>query len=287
MIKKVFLAALISFLSFSFYSQEYGMVLSGGGGKGAYEVGVWKALSDYGYAQRITAISGTSVGGLNAGLFACEDPHEIERIWFVEVPYELDEKTDELINQKGLKKIIKGVHLEKLQRAFSYPKVYVTTTRRRFWPLKFVSKLIGFNFPHRFLLNKVEDIVEIENMLLATSAFPIATEAILLKDGYYHVDGGIADNTPLVPLTNLYSSGEFNQIFVVYLDNTPSKYLSSENPELNLLEIIPSEELGGLFEGTTNFKRSKIEHLIRLGYKDTVKIMKDNKRYPVSSYWFE
>lgn len=99
--------------------------------------------------------------------------------------------------------------------------------------------------------------------------------------------GKIADNTPLVPLTNLYSSGVFNQIFVVYLDNTPSKYLSSENPELNLLEIIPSEELGGLFEGTTNFKRSKIEHLIRLGYKDTVKIMKDNKRYPVSSYWFE
>ena len=99
--------------------------------------------------------------------------------------------------------------------------------------------------------------------------------------------GKIADNTPLVPLTNLYSSGEFNQIFVVYLDHTPSKYLSSENPELNLLEIIPSEELGGLFEGTTNFTRSKIEHLIRLGYKDTVKIMKDNKRYPVSSYWFE
>lgn len=287
MIKKVFLAALISILSFSFYSQEYGMVLSGGGGKGAYEAGVWKALSEYGFTQKITAISGTSVGGLNAGLFACENPHEIERIWFVEVPYEMDETTFELINQKGLEKIIKGVHLEKLQRAFSYPKVYVTTARERFWPVKFALKSIGFHFPHRFLLNKVEDIVEIKNMLLATSAFPVATEAVRLKDGYYHVDGGLADNTPLVPLTNLYTSGEFAQIFVVYLDHTPSKYLSSKYPELKLLEIVPSEELGGLFEGTTNFKRSKIEHLIELGYNDTVKIMKENKRYPVSSYWFE
>ena len=51
-------------------SGPLGLVLSGGGAKGAYEVGVWKALSEVGLTNRIAAISGTSVGSINAALFA-------------------------------------------------------------------------------------------------------------------------------------------------------------------------------------------------------------------------
>ena len=36
-------------------------VLSGGGAKGTYEIGVWQALQEVGIASNITAISGTSV----------------------------------------------------------------------------------------------------------------------------------------------------------------------------------------------------------------------------------
>lgn len=46
--------------------QGVGLVLSGGGGKGAYEIGIWKALDEYGVTPNIVAISGTSVGGLNS-----------------------------------------------------------------------------------------------------------------------------------------------------------------------------------------------------------------------------
>ena len=52
-------------------AEPLGLVLAGGGGKGAYQVGVWKALSEYGLAQRVTVISGTSVGALNGALFSC------------------------------------------------------------------------------------------------------------------------------------------------------------------------------------------------------------------------
>ena len=51
-------------------SAPLGLVLSGGGAKGAYEVGVWQALEEAGIASNITAISGTSVGAINAALFA-------------------------------------------------------------------------------------------------------------------------------------------------------------------------------------------------------------------------
>ena len=46
------------------------VVLSGGGSKGAYQIGVWKYLEECGLAQHICAVSGTSVGALNAALFS-------------------------------------------------------------------------------------------------------------------------------------------------------------------------------------------------------------------------
>ena len=48
-----------------------GLVLSGGGAKGGYEAGVYKALEEMGITERLTAFAGTSVGALNAVLFDC------------------------------------------------------------------------------------------------------------------------------------------------------------------------------------------------------------------------
>ena len=60
--------------------KEFGLVLAGGGGKGAYEIGVWKALRETGKIK-IGAVSGTSVGALNAVLFAVGDYESAEDIW--------------------------------------------------------------------------------------------------------------------------------------------------------------------------------------------------------------
>ena len=62
-------------------AEPIGLVLSGGGAKGAYEVGVWQGLQAVGLASKVTAISGTSVGALNAALFATR-PDDAERLWF-------------------------------------------------------------------------------------------------------------------------------------------------------------------------------------------------------------
>jgi len=70
--RKIVLAAvLICSLTSLLSAQNVGLVLSGGGAKGAYEVGVWKALTDVGITDRISVISGTSVGALNAGYRHC------------------------------------------------------------------------------------------------------------------------------------------------------------------------------------------------------------------------
>ena len=47
-----------------------GLVLAGGGGKGIYQVGVLKSLAEAGVLDDIKAVSGTSIGGVNAVLFS-------------------------------------------------------------------------------------------------------------------------------------------------------------------------------------------------------------------------
>ena len=61
--------------------EKLGLVLAGGGGKGAYEIGVWQALRDLGLEPSVSAVSGTSVGALNAALFAAGDLARARAVW--------------------------------------------------------------------------------------------------------------------------------------------------------------------------------------------------------------
>ena len=47
------------------------LVLSGGGARGAYEAGVWQALTELGI--KIDIITGTSVGAINAAMVAQDE----------------------------------------------------------------------------------------------------------------------------------------------------------------------------------------------------------------------
>ena len=59
--------------------KEYGLVLEGGGAKGAYQIGAWKALKEAGI--RIKGIAGTSVGALNGALICMGDLEKAESLW--------------------------------------------------------------------------------------------------------------------------------------------------------------------------------------------------------------
>lgn len=58
-----------------------GIVLCGGGTKGAYEIGVWKALEEAGVFKDITGFSGSSIGAFNCALMADGDLAKAVRIW--------------------------------------------------------------------------------------------------------------------------------------------------------------------------------------------------------------
>ncbi len=279
---KLFRFVLVCFLfsgAFSkLSSQEIGLVLAGGGGKGAYEVGVWKAFYEYGLAQKVTAISGTSVGGLNGALFACENIDRVIGFWKQFVPKELWESPD-LLDEEGLLRIIDKVNLSKLQDKNSYPKVFVTATRSRFLLIKEALRLVGIgDYAHRFLLNEEKDLSEIKKLLLATSAVPILTKAVKLKDGKKYVDGGLTENVPVYPFTNENEGLNLDMVIVVHLKKENQKYTGVK-------DLYPSENLGGLAE-MLDFSSESVNYLIELGYNDAVKFLKEQNLYPVSDYWF-
>ena len=55
------------------------LVMSGGGSRGAYEIGAWQAFDELGV--RFQAVYGTSVGAINAALFAQGDLEKASRLW--------------------------------------------------------------------------------------------------------------------------------------------------------------------------------------------------------------
>ncbi|GAA0121465.1 MAG: patatin-like phospholipase family protein [Clostridium argentinense] len=61
--------------------RKIGLALAGGGGKGAYEIGVWKALRDYGIDDTVGAVAGASIGALNGVLFALGEYDLALELW--------------------------------------------------------------------------------------------------------------------------------------------------------------------------------------------------------------
>lgn len=62
-------------------SLTFGLVLSGGGAKGAYEAGAIKAMQEMDIMNSVYGVSGTSVGALNTLVFAMGDVKLIEELW--------------------------------------------------------------------------------------------------------------------------------------------------------------------------------------------------------------
>ena len=98
-------------------TKEYGLVLEGGGAKGAYQIGAWKAMREAGV--KIKGIAGTSVGALNGALICMDDLTNAEKVWenisYSSIMSVEDEKMELLFHQKKL-------DVDMLKSAFDFMK---------------------------------------------------------------------------------------------------------------------------------------------------------------------
>lgn len=173
------------------------LVLAGGGARGSYQVGVWRALAELGW--RPDLITGTSVGSLNGAMFALDLYETARAMWLtirsqdvMELPEpraglsELHEFLRDVVRQGGmdvtpLEEIVERVLDEDALRASPVGFGLVTVEQRGLRPRELALEQI----PH----GKVKD------YLLASAACFPALRAHTI-DGVAYLDGGYRDNMP-------------------------------------------------------------------------------------------
>lgn len=246
---------------------KFGLSLGGGGGLGSYQIGVWKALIEYGIDKRIDALSGTSVGILNACLIAQNDYDIAEYIWKNEIEDNILSKkkpsmknnyisSNGIFSREGLLEIIdKYLNLDIIS---DYPNpIYATAVN-----LKTIDAVY-------FKLNKKSH-SEIKEIMMASSAIPIIFGRQKIE-GIDYVDGGVemlnGDNLPLKPL---YNEGCRQIIAISMYKET----VIEKDDKCKVYEIIPSKDLGDFRTGAMDFSLKGARMRLEEGYKDAIKILK-------------
>ena len=270
---------------------KLGLVLSGGGAKGAYEVGVIAALWDLGLTKNILAVSGTSIGTVNALLFCMEDRKLLEDAWR-SLQYSQFMTVKEIIGLTKIPTVLKswfelrqaetlgededyhsGIFAERGIRNFIEKYIDMQKLKQTSIDLYGCAYNVSQRSPTYFHLNEYNE-DEIVDICLASCAIPDLISPIEINHEPY-IDGGFhcmmkkdycGDNVPIKPLKDY----DCDIMIVVHLD-----YLEKVNPDdypnRAIVEIFPSVplEIANGF-GTLNLFKDTIERRIDLGYRDAL-----------------
>lgn len=248
---------------------KWGLVLSGGGTKGAYEVGAWKAIQELGIP--VKCVTGTSIGALNSALILQNDYQALYDLWntiqitdVLPVGNGVDPNRDVFDPQNILalaREFVKQGGLDNsplrrsLENHLDLDKVYNSPM-----DIGIVTYNIGQMTPtHLFR----EDIPreKMIDYLIASANFPIYKAQSV--DGKRFIDGGVYDNMPINPLVER----GYTHIITIDINGIGLTRRVEKPDDVFVKTIRCSEDLGGTFD----FNRDRIRKNITLGYLDTMK----------------
>ncbi|MCI8662381.1 MAG: patatin-like phospholipase family protein [Hungatella sp.] len=254
------------------------LILAGGGGKGAYQIGVWKAMRELGIDKEIRAVSGASVGGLNGVLFVQGDCERAERIWLSMDAQKILTSDRGNFLEEIQEFMEKGPVMEAeamMQEGIFSRDGLVQIIRRELD----VNKIAGSRIPCYLACYNVSknlmDYINImgmtqndmETILLATSALPGIFGPVKFGRSMY-LDGGLKDNVPIRPL---YNAG-YRDFIVVHLSRN-RELDETEFPGAAIVQIVPSREQGDFVTGTLDFSGEGAKRRMEQGYEDGKKVL--------------
>ena len=255
-------------------TKEYGLVLDGGGARGAYQIGAWKALKEAGV--KISAVAGTSVGALNGALICMDDLEKAEKIWSEMEFSRVMSVDDDWMRQffQGEQKL--GDILAELGRVFRDGGVDAAPLRKLIHENVDEEKIRGCGkefFIVTFSLTdmkelelSVSDIPEgrLEDFLLA-SAYLVGFKNEPMEDGKRYIDGGIFNN---VPADVLVEKGYTDLIEIrIYGPGREPRVNLPEDGEM--YQIGPRVKLGSIIE----FDRERSRQNMKIGYYDAKRML--------------
>lgn len=259
---------------------KIGLVLAGGGGKGAYELGVWKALRELNLTKYISVFSGTSIGAFNSVLFAMDEMEKAEKLW-EEVTIEklVPVSKTELI-KRGIGLYIGGKNLQ-LAKKFLTDKLEHGAISND-GAVEMVEKYLDFdkikengricyaactklpNLNTKYFRINDYDNETAKKIVLASASLPLIYDSTEIF-GEKYIDGGIADNVPIQPVY-----GEGCDIIIVVLLSKDVQIDRSLYPNSSLIIISPENLSENTITGTLNLDTAAKRIRIIEGYNDTI-----------------
>lgn len=267
-------------------TKEYGIVLEGGGARGSYQIGAWKALREAGI--KIRGIAGASVGALNGALICMDDLEKAEEIWenirysqvinvdddVIATVKKLDLKSLDLVKvAEDAKRILKdkGLDITPLKNLIEsvVDEDKIRSSDRELY-------LTTYSVTDRELLVlNAKDIPdgEIGDMLLASAYFPAFRNDKL--GGKRYLDGGGWNNVPI----NILLEHDYKDILVIRIYGLGyDSERTTEIPEdVHVTHIAPRQDLGGILE----FDRTRARKNMTLGYYDAKRVL-----YGLEGRWY-
>lgn len=252
-------------------SKEYGLVLEGGGAKGAYQIGVWRAIRECGI--RIKGISGVSIGALNGALIAMEDYETAVSIWsnltYSQVMDVDNKQMNQIMNlnlkEMNFRNIAKlgakllgdgGFDVEPLKKLIE--KV-IDEKKIKESPTELYISAFSLNgFVEQQIDVKEVNDGYLQDYLLASAYFPAFKNKPL--HGKKYMDGGVVNN---VPLDMLIKRG-YEDLLVVRIYGPGFEKRITIPEYVRVTNIAPRVDLGNVLE----FDGNKSVRNMKIGYYD-------------------
>ena len=227
-----------------------GLVFSGGFAKGAYEIGFCKAIMEYIKMDNIKAVSGASIGAINAYGFINNKFEYLCKVWKsleFRSAKEFFVKSDK---RKVIYDYITDMQLDEIKK--SEAACYIN-----------YIKVPNITLCYKNVNNESSEIQN--DFLKASISVPGLYNPILVKEDYY-VDGAFLDNTPISPLAN----ENLDLIFVLRFDHASEEY-NDLNTNAAIIEIVfeDDKKLKDYFY----FNSSLTNRLLEQGYKKSKDIL--------------
>ena len=187
---------------------KYGLALEGGGAKGAYQIGVVKALIDNGY--EFEAVVGTSIGALNAAMVVQDRIDDAIDLWS-NISYEKmfnvdDKKVSSALSAKIDLEIVKyfsskfgqilkngGISTENIRKIL-IDNVDEKKVRKSKMKFGLVTVCLSDKEVKQVFIDEIPK-GELIDYLMATSSLPVFKRAKI--DNKSYLDGGVYDNCPV------------------------------------------------------------------------------------------
>ncbi len=266
--------------------RKRGLVLSGGGAKGAYQLGVYKALNQH--HEHFDIVVGTSIGSLNGMLIAQGQYDKMERLWkemeatkVMKDGIDLGTSLSTIMSEKDriipfLKKYSKeaGADITPLKNLV-HELVEPELVRKNKVTFGLVTVKYPSMDPVKITLEEMGDQLYPEYLIASASCFPVFPKHTIGSQEY--IDGGYYDNVPIQFALELGAKD-----LVVAELNYPKVTHPEYESQPAILTIKPSHDTGSFMD----FTHEHLMGIARYGYLDALKSYKElvGNKYALKTY---